>query len=59
MLSKTLFYHANASKTFYMPLKVFFYFSGSDLESTELQHSDGFALLAVHLLLDINKEKGM
>ncbi|KAK3737471.1 hypothetical protein QZH41_008359, partial [Actinostola sp. cb2023] len=31
---------------------------GSDLESTELQHSDGFALLAVHLLLDINEEKG-
>ncbi|XP_048582689.1 N-alpha-acetyltransferase 25, NatB auxiliary subunit isoform X2 [Nematostella vectensis] len=31
---------------------------GQDLESTELQYSDGFALLAAHLLLDVNENKG-
>lgn len=31
---------------------------GQKLLPTELQHSDGYAQLAVHLLLDINREKG-
>ncbi|XP_031570934.1 N-alpha-acetyltransferase 25, NatB auxiliary subunit-like [Actinia tenebrosa] len=31
---------------------------GKDLEPTVPQHSDGFALLAAHLLLDVNQEKG-
>ncbi|KAM7443003.1 N-alpha-acetyltransferase 25 [Porites harrisoni] len=31
---------------------------GKDLLPTELQYSDGFAQLAVHLMLDVNDEKG-
>ncbi|KAK2548545.1 N-alpha-acetyltransferase 25 [Acropora cervicornis] len=31
---------------------------GQKLLPTELQHSDGYAQLAVHLLLDVNREKG-
>ena len=33
-------------------------FPGQNLLPTELQHSDGYAQLAVHLLLDVNSEKG-
>ena len=32
---------------------------GSELISTELQYSDHYALLAAHLLLDVNEQKGM
>ena len=33
--------------------------AGKDLLATELQYSDGFAQLAVHLMLDVNDEKGI
>ena len=33
--------------------------AGKDLLPTELQYSDGFAQLAVHLILDVNDEKGI
>lgn len=34
-------------------------FAGKDLLPTELQYSDGFAQLAVHLMLDVNDQKGI
>ena len=33
--------------------------AGKHLLATELQYSDGFAQLAVHLMLDVNDEKGI
>lgn len=35
------------------------FIAGKDLLPTELQYSDGFAQLAVHLMLDVNDEKGI
>ena len=38
---------------------IIIFIAGKDLLPTELQYSDGFAQLAVHLMLDVNDEKGI